>query len=90
VTMSELYGAPLDVFQRRERVLGETGSLRLVRASLESDGRGLTMFVASDPNNLSSFFHATQDCIFRFESLFRNTSKGTPGFMSEALIQSDS
>jgi hypothetical protein len=47
---------------------------------------GLTMFVVSDPNNLSSFFHAMQDCIFCFESLF---SKGTPGFMSEALIQSD-
>ena len=48
-----------------------------------------TKLNASVPNNLSDCFHPIEDCIFRFESLFSSTSKGTPGAMRDAFVQSD-
>lgn len=48
-----------------------------------------TRLAASDPNSRSSLFQATDDCIFLLESLFKRTSKGKPGFIKEALIQSE-
>ena len=45
-----------------------------------------TMLNASWPKSRSPFFQATEERIFRFESLLRRTSKGMPGFMREAFM----
>jgi len=75
---------------RKTRCLQKIQSRRMLSRGRVSRQHGkLTKLYASDPNKRSPFFHATEDCIFLFESLFRTTSNGTPGFINDAFIQSE-
>ena len=55
----------LEIFQFRERVLGEASSLQIMTrvnsTFIEGQRPMLTILNASDANNLSSFFHPTED-----------------------------
>lgn len=78
-------------FEIGEGVSRESSSLSQIFSVRKSPYNGstqLTTAKASDPNILSSFFHPTTDCVFRFESRFNSTSNGTPGFINEAVIHS--
>ena len=59
-----------------------------IRYLSPKDRKLRTVLKASCPNSRSPFFQATIELIFLFESLFNRTSKGTPGFIKNAVINS--
>ena len=58
-----------------------------IRYLSPKDRKLQTVLKASCPYSRSPFFQVTVELIFLFESLFNRTSKGTPGFIKDAVIK---